>query len=72
MKGNRFNSDAINDESMISVADAIQIVREQTRKLPAEPVLLERARGRFWPRTVADPDLSLRSFVDGWLRGASQ
>ena len=75
MKGNRFSiPDAINDESMISVAEAIQIVRAQTRKLPAEPVSLEHARGRFLAQdVVADSDLPPfdRSQMDGYAVRAS-
>ncbi|MGH9874716.1 MAG: molybdopterin molybdotransferase MoeA [Pyrinomonadaceae bacterium] len=54
---------------MISVAEAIQIVREQTHALPAEPVSLEGARGRFLAAdVVADSDLPPfdRSQMDGY------
>ncbi|HYU97528.1 MAG TPA: gephyrin-like molybdotransferase Glp [Pyrinomonadaceae bacterium] len=54
---------------MIPVAEAIQIVRDQTRKLPAEPVSLEYARGRFLAEDVfADSDLPPfdRSQMDGY------
>src|SRR5258705_2920483 len=54
---------------MIPVAEAIQIVTEQTRKLPAEPVSLELARGRFLAEDViADSDLPPfdRSQMDGY------
>ena len=54
---------------MIPVAEAIQIVTEQTRKLPAEPVSLEQARGRFLAEdVVADTDLPPfdRSQMDGY------
>ena len=54
---------------MISVAEAIQIVRNQTRTLPAEPVSLEHARGRFLAQdVVADTDLPPfdRSQMDGY------
>jgi molybdenum cofactor synthesis domain-containing protein len=59
---------------MIPVAEAIQIVREQTRKLPAEPVSLEHARGRFLADDVfADSDLPPfdRSQMDGYAIQAS-
>jgi molybdenum cofactor synthesis domain-containing protein len=59
---------------MIPVAEAIQIVREQTRKLPAEPVSLEHARGRFLAEEVfADSDLPPfdRSQMDGYAIQAS-
>jgi len=54
---------------MIPVAEAIQIVRDQTRKLPAEPVSLDHARGRFLAEDVfADSDLPPfdRSQMDGY------
>ena len=59
---------------MIPVAEAIQIVREQTRKLPAELVSLEHARGRFLAEDVfADSDLPPfdRSQMDGYAVKAS-
>jgi molybdenum cofactor synthesis domain-containing protein len=54
---------------MISVAEAIHIVREQTHALPSEPVSLEHARGRFLAQdVVADSDLPPfdRSQMDGY------
>src|SRR5258705_12012612 len=54
---------------MIPVAEAIQIVRDETRALPAEPVSLEHARGRFLAEDVfADSDLPPfdRSQMDGY------
>lgn len=54
---------------MIPVAEAIQIVRDQTRALPAESVSLEHARGRFLAEeVVADSDLPPfdRSQMDGY------
>ena len=54
---------------MISVAAALKIVREQTRTLRSEPVLLENARGRFLAQDVfADSDLPPfdRSQMDGY------
>jgi molybdopterin molybdotransferase len=54
---------------MIPVAEAIQIVRDQTRALPAESISLERARGRFLAQdVVADSDLPPfdRSQMDGY------
>ena len=54
---------------MIPVAEAIQIVRDETRALPAEPVSLEHARGRFLAQDViADSDLPPfdRSQMDGY------
>jgi len=59
---------------MIPVAEAIQIVIEQTRKLPAEPVSLAQARGRFLAEdVVADSDLPPfdRSQMDGYAVRAS-
>src|SRR5258705_3809316 len=59
---------------MIPVAEAIQIVTEQTCRLPAEPVSLEQARGRFLDEdVVADPDLPPfdRSQMDGYALRAS-
>ena len=59
---------------MISVAEAIQIVREQTRTLPSEPVSLANARGRFLAQdVVADSDLPPfdRSQMDGYALRAS-
>ena len=59
---------------MIPVAEAIQIVREQIRKLPAELVSLEHARGRFLAEDVfADSDLPPfdRSQMDGYAVKAS-
>lgn len=54
---------------MIPVAEAIQIVRDETRALTAEPVSLEYARGRFLAEdVVADSDLPPfdRSQMDGY------
>jgi molybdenum cofactor synthesis domain-containing protein len=54
---------------MIPVANAIRIVREQTRPLSAESVSLENARGRFLSEDiVADSDLPPfdRSQMDGY------
>ena len=54
---------------MISVAEAIQIVRAQTRTLSSELVALENARGRFLAQDiVADSDLPPfdRSQMDGY------
>jgi len=54
---------------MIPVAEAIQIVRDETRALPAESVSLEHARGRFLAQDViADSDLPPfdRSQMDGY------
>jgi molybdopterin molybdotransferase len=54
---------------MIPVAEAIRIVGDQTRQLPAEPVSLEHARGRFLAQdVVADSDLPPfdRSQMDGY------
>src|SRR5213596_1822965 len=59
---------------MISVAEAIRIVREQTRTLPSEPVLLANARGRSLALdVVADSDLPPfdRSQMDGYAVRAS-
>ncbi len=59
---------------MISVADAIRIVREQTRVLPTERVSLAQARGRFLAQdVVADSDLPPfdRSQMDGYAVRAS-
>ena len=59
---------------MISVAKAIQIVREQTRTLPSEPVSLADARSRFLAQDiVADSDLPPfdRSQMDGYAVRAS-
>ena len=59
---------------MIPVAEAIHIVREQTRRLPAEPVSLDQARGRFLAQDVfADSDLPPfdRSQMDGYAVRAS-
>ena len=59
---------------MISVAEAIRIVREQTHTLPSEPVLLANARGRFLAQdVVADSDLPPfdRSQMDGYAVRAS-
>ena len=53
---------------MISVAEAIQIVRQQTRPLPSERVKLEDAFQRVLAETVvADTDLPPfdRSQMDG-------
>ena len=61
-------------KQMISVAAAIQIVREQTGALPAEPVSLAHARGRFLAQdVVADSDLPPfdRSQMDGYAVRAS-
>jgi molybdopterin molybdotransferase len=59
---------------MISVADAIRIVREQTSVLPGETVSLAEARGRFLAEdVVADCDLPPfdRAQMDGYaLRAA--
>src|SRR4030095_7369451 len=59
---------------MIPVAEAIQIVRDETRKLPAEPVPLDLARGRFLAQDVL-PDSDLppfdRSQMDGYAVRAS-
>jgi len=54
---------------MIPVAEAIQIVRDETPTLPAESVSLEDARGRFLAEdVVADSDLPPfdRSQMDGY------
>jgi molybdopterin molybdotransferase len=54
---------------MISVAEAIQIVRQQTRALPAERVELQQALGRVLAEdVVADSDLPPfdRSQMDGY------
>jgi len=54
---------------MIPVAEAIQIVRDETRPLPPETVSLEHARGRFLAQDViADSDLPPfdRSQMDGY------
>ena len=54
---------------MISVAEAIQIVRQQTRTLPAEQVELQYALGRVLAQdVVADSDLPPfdRSQMDGY------
>jgi molybdopterin molybdotransferase len=54
---------------MISVAEAIQIVRQQTRPLPAEPVDLSQALGRVLAQDIiADSDLPPfdRSQMDGY------
>jgi molybdenum cofactor synthesis domain-containing protein len=59
---------------MISVAEAIQIVKKQTRRLPSESVSLELARGRFLTQdVVADSDLPPfdRSQMDGYAIRAS-
>jgi molybdenum cofactor synthesis domain-containing protein len=59
---------------MISVADAIQFVKEQTRSLIAERVPLADARGRFLVEDiVADSDLPPfdRSQMDGYAVRAS-
>ena len=59
---------------MIPVAEAIKIVSEQTRLLPAEPVTLANARGRFLAEdVVADSDLPPfdRSQMDGYAVRAS-
>lgn len=59
---------------MISVADAIRIVREQTKTLPSELVSLGEARGRFLAQdVVADSDLPPfdRSQMDGYAIRAS-
>ncbi len=59
---------------MIPVAEAIQIVREQTRTLPSESVSLANARGRFLAQdVVADSDLPPfdRSQMDGYAVRAS-
>ena len=54
---------------MISVAQAIQIVKDQTRPLPSEKVVLANAHGRFLAEEViADSDLPPfdRSQMDGY------
>ena len=54
---------------MISVAQAIEIVKDQTRPLPSEKVVLAKARGRFLAEEViADSDLPPfdRSQMDGY------
>ena len=54
---------------MISVTEAIRIVREQTSALSPEPVALENARGRYLAEDiVADSDLPPfdRSQMDGY------
>jgi molybdenum cofactor synthesis domain-containing protein len=54
---------------MISVAQAIQIVKDQTQPLPTEKVMLAKARGRFLAEEViADSDLPPfdRSQMDGY------
>jgi molybdenum cofactor synthesis domain-containing protein len=54
---------------MIPVAEAIKIVRRETRKLPTQSVSLEHARGRFLAEdVVADSDLPPfdRSQMDGY------
>ena len=54
---------------MISVAEAIRLVREQTSALSSEPVALENARGRYLAEDiVADSDLPPfdRSQMDGY------
>ena len=59
---------------MISVPEAIQIVRDQTRTLPSETVSLARARGRYLAQDiVADSDLPPfdRSQMDGYAVLAS-
>jgi molybdopterin molybdotransferase len=61
-------------QKMIPVAEAIQIVREQTRTVPAETVSLEHARSRFLAQdVVADSDLPPfdRSQMDGYAVRAS-
>jgi molybdopterin molybdotransferase len=60
---------AITEEEMISVAEAIQIVRQQTQTLPAERVDLPSALGRVLAQDiVADSDLPPfdRSQMDGY------
>ena len=59
---------------MISVAEAVQIVREKTLALPSELVSLANARGRFLAQdVVADSDLPPfdRSQMDGYALRAS-
>jgi molybdopterin molybdotransferase len=59
---------------MIPVAEAIQIIKEQTRVLPAERVVLEQACGRILAQDViADSDLPPfdRSQMDGYAVRAS-
>lgn len=59
---------------MISVADAIQIVKQQTRPLATERVPLDEARGRYLAEDiVADSDLPPfnRSQMDGYAVRAS-
>lgn len=54
---------------MISVSQAIQIIKEQVRSLPGEPVALTQALGRFLAAdVVADSDLPPfdRSQMDGY------
>ena len=54
---------------MISVTEAIRVVREQTSALSSERVALENARGRFLAEDiVADSDLPPfdRSQMDGY------
>jgi len=54
---------------MISVAEAIQIVRQQTRKLSAERVAIDQVLGRVLAEdVVADSDLPPfdRSQMDGY------
>jgi molybdopterin molybdotransferase len=65
MKGNRFSILS----TMISVTEAIHLVREQTSALPSERVALENARGRYLAEDiVADSDLPPfdRSQMDGY------
>ncbi|HEV7682308.1 MAG TPA: gephyrin-like molybdotransferase Glp [Pyrinomonadaceae bacterium] len=60
---------------MISVSEAIRIVREQTPKLPPETISLEHARGRFLAQdVVADSDLPPfdRSQMDGYAVRAGE
>jgi len=59
---------------MIPVAEAIRIVKQQTRKLPAETVSLAQARGRVLAEdVVADSDLPPfdRAQMDGYAVRAS-
>jgi molybdenum cofactor synthesis domain-containing protein len=60
---------------MISVAEAIRIVKEQTRQLQAETVVLSNALGRFLAQdAIADSDLPPfdRSQMDGYAVRAAE
>src|SRR5713226_7587623 len=64
-----------NPTIMISVSQAIQIVREQTRLLPTEPVALQDAPGRILAEDiVADSDLPPfdRAQMDGYAVRADE